>query len=194
MRGGLRLHLLVASLVSVLSGCSVAGDFGAVVEGNVRFRRGDLEAAAASYLSVRRPSLAPVVDYDLANTWAVLGETKAADELYSKAARGGEKRLGGDAWYNLGLLRLEGGRWGEAWAAFREALRIDPRDDAARRGLEIAWRAWKKEKTAVPPRPAPASGASFGGVSQDLRLLRRLETGVWRPGSGPSQSGGGNDW
>ncbi|HUX39006.1 MAG TPA: tetratricopeptide repeat protein [Rectinemataceae bacterium] len=180
--------------LALVSACGLPGNFGAMVEGNARFRHGAYEAAAAAYLNVHDPSWRAAVDYDLANTWAMLGEDKAAESLYAVAAKGGGPSLRRDAWYNLGLLRLEGGRWEESWAAFREALRLDPRDAEARRGLEIAWRAWKKQASAAPTRPAPAAGASFGGVSEDIRLLRRLETGSWRPGSSSAPASGARDW
>ena len=181
-------------LVASLGACALPGDFGAMVEGNARFRRGNYEAAAASYLSVHSSSWRAAVDYDLANTWAALGEEKAAEGLYATAAKEGDGRLQRDAWYNLGLLRLEGGRWAESWSAFREALRLDPSDAQARRGLEIAWRAWKKEASSAPSLPAPASGAGFSGVTENLELLRRLETGSWRPGSASASPGDAKDW
>lgn len=180
--------------LALLSACSLPGDFGAMLEGNARFRRGAYEAAAASYLKVHNPGWRAAVDYDLANTWALLGEDKAAESLYAIAAKDGGPGLRRDSWYNLGFLRLEGGRWEESWAAFREALRLDPGDVGARKGLEIAWRAWQKQANAVPSLPAPAAGANFGGVSEDIRLLRRLETGSWRPGTGSAPASGGRDW
>ncbi|HUX41841.1 MAG TPA: tetratricopeptide repeat protein [Rectinemataceae bacterium] len=176
------------------SSCTLPGDFGAVVEGNARFRKGHFEAAAASYLSVHTPSWRGAVDFDLANTWARLGEERAAERLYAIAVKEGHGRLKRDSWYNLGLLRLELGRWEESWKAFREALRLDSGDVEARRGLEIAWKAWKKEASSAPSLPAPAVGTAFDGVVENLELLRRLETGSWRPGSGPASTGETKDW
>ncbi len=178
----------------VFSSCTLPGDFGAVVEGNARFRKSHFEAAAASYLSVRTPSWRGIVDYDLANTWARLGEDRAAERLYAIAVKEGDARLKRDSWYNLGLLRLELGRWEESWKAFREALRLDSEDVQARRGLEIAWKAWKKEASSSPSLPAPAAGTAFDGVVENLELLRRLETGSWRPGSGTASTGETKDW
>jgi tetratricopeptide (TPR) repeat protein len=177
-----------------VSSCKLPGDFGALVEGNARFRKGHFEAAAASYLSVHTPTWRGVVDYDLANTWARLGEDRAAERLYAIAVKEGDVRLKRDSWYNLGLLRLELGHWEESWKAFREALRLDSKDVDARRGLEIAWKAWKKEASSSPSLPAPAAGTAFDGVVENLELLRRLETGSWRPGSGPASTGGTKDW
>lgn len=178
----------------LLGSCALPGDFGAILEGNARFRQGDYEGATAAYLRVRDSSLRPLVDYDLANAWSLLGEPRAAEALYAVAAKEGSPVLRRDAWYNLGYLRLEGGGWEEAWKAFREALRLDPGDEGARRGLEIAWKAWKKEESSAPRLPSPAAARSFSGVSEELRLLRRLETGAWRPGN-PAEGGGeARDW
>ena len=193
-RGGPLSLGLILTLSVGLASCALPGDFGAMVEGNARFRRGNYEGAAASYLSVHTAAWRATVDFDLANAWAMLGEEKAAEGLYATAVKEGEARIQRDAWYNLGLLRLEGGLWGESWQAFREALRLDPTDSEARRGLEIAWRAWKKEASSAPSLPAPASVGSFSGVVQNLELLRRLETGSWHPGSSGASQNDAKDW
>ncbi len=181
-------------LIGLFGSCALPGDFGAVVAGNAHFRKGNYEAAAAAYLSVHTASWRSAVDYDLANAWALLGEAKAAEGLYAIAAKEGDARLARDSWYNLGILRLEKGRWEDSWAAFREALRIDPRDAEARKGLEIAWRAWKKEASSAPTLPVPAAASNLRGISENLELLRRLETGSWHPGSSESSASSSKDW
>lgn len=54
-------------------------------------------------------------------------------------------------WYNLGYVRDQQGRREEAMAAFREAVRLDPRLDRAWYGLGMALAALGRHREAVEP-------------------------------------------
>jgi tetratricopeptide (TPR) repeat protein len=181
-------------LVAGLSSCSVAGDFASLLRANSLHRTGRYEEASALYLSLRRPPWRAVIDFDLANAWARLGEEKAASSLYATSRRAGDRGLKEAAWYNEGILHYEEGRYEEAWRAFREALVLDPRDEDARRNLELAWRDWQKASLVEPPGLAPVSRKEGGLAEEDLRILRRLETGSWRPGGAGPGTGSGADY
>jgi len=185
--------LLAATLLSsaLLSGCGRIVDYVTIVDANRLHDRGLYQDAVAAYLSVRSPPFEPTVDYDLADVYARLGESTAASELYARARQRGDGSLRADAFFNEGVTLYERGRYEEAWRAFRSALTesfaaggsgharfvVD-----ARRNLELAWRAWRK-RTSVPPRTvAPAESVEGSQDEAELRLLRRLETGRWRPG------------
>ncbi len=186
MRAVLRLSIEAAA-IALLSSCGLARDYATVIRGNRLHARGRYQEAAAAYLAARKGAFGSILVYDLANVYARLGEFAAAAELYAEARKPGDRILSRDAFYNEGLALYEKGRYEEAYRAFRAALALDPRDAAARRNLEIAYRDWKKSALS-PPESASGAARSQGGGDEELRLLRRLETGRLRPGGADSAS------
>jgi tetratricopeptide (TPR) repeat protein len=190
-RRAIRAAALPAALLLCLSSCGRMRDFAAISSGNGLHERGRYQDALLAYLDVREASFAATVDYDMANVYARLGEYDAAAELYERARRGGGLELRADAYFNDGVALYEKGRFEEAWRAFRSALQIylaDPDSfgadfgDDARRNLELAWRSWKKRALVPPQTAAPSARNEAGSSEEELRLLRRLETGRWKPG------------
>jgi tetratricopeptide (TPR) repeat protein len=184
--------LIALGVAASLSACSRLSDFAAISKGNRFHERGLFQDAAAAYLGVSERAFAATVDYDLANVYARLGEYPAAAELYDRARKGGDTGTRADAYFNEGVALYEKGRYEEAWRAFKDAIglyhsepRAFPADFAedARRNLELAWRSWKKRSLAPPESQSPSSRAEKGEDEADLKLLRRLETGRWKPGS-----------
>ncbi|MGO8692986.1 MAG: hypothetical protein ACLQMF_04860 [Rectinemataceae bacterium] len=201
----LRSAIAVAAAVAAilfLSGCSPIADYAAIVQANRLHDRGLYEDAAAVYLSVRRAAFEPTVDYDLADVYARLGETGAASELYGRARVRAGRALRADSYFNEGFALYERSRYEEAWRNFRSALSEaaaageTDRDRFvmdARRNLELSWNAWKKRSAAPPRTVAPSNSVEGSQDDSELRLLRRLETGRWRPGSSlPSNAGVGD--
>ena len=183
---------LAFALSLALSGCSPIADYVTIVRANRLHDRGLYEDAAAAYLSVHRPSFVATVDYDLADVYARLGETAAASELYARARLSGGPGLRADSYFNEGVALYERSRYEEAWRLFRSALSAalasggTDRDRfvaAARRNLELSWNAWKKKSAAPPRSAAPTDTIQGSQDDSELRLLRRLETGRWKPGS-----------
>lgn len=181
MRRGLFLPALALALLA--SGCGRFRDYGAVIEGNRLTRSGRYQDAAAAYLSVRPAGFGAVLSYDLANVYARLGEAEAAQALYAEVRAAGDSGLTEAAFYNEGVLLYEKGRYAEAYRAFRSALALQPRDEEARRNLELAWRDWQKRRAAESERAAPTLRADKGSDDEEIRLLRRLETGRFRSGA-----------
>jgi tetratricopeptide (TPR) repeat protein len=187
---GLLLGAAAAALL--LSGCGRIVDCERVAEGNRLCARGDYQGAILAYLGPGRSASgragdAATIDYDLANVYARLGEYAASSGLYASAEKGGGGALVADSFFNEGLSLYEQGRYEASWRAFRSALRLlDPTSRAAREGrrdLELAWRAWKKSDRLSPPAGiAPTSLRRGNEDESEQRLLRRLETGRWRPG------------
>ncbi len=186
-----------------LSGCSRMGDYAAVVRANGLHDRGLYQEAVAAYLGVRSGSFGPTVDYDLANVYARLGEAEAAAALYERSRAGGESGLRADSLFNQGIVLYEKGRFEDSWRAFRSALasaREAGLSDSSdfvldgRRNLELAWRAWQKTSLAPPQTIAPSKRGAETGDEAELRFLRRLETGRWRPGVKNSPEAGGDDY
>ena len=184
--------LLVLCAAACLSGCSRVLDFASISRGNRLHERGLYQEAVAAYLGVGRDSFGPTVDYDLANVYARLGELTAAAELYERARLGGDVGVQADSLFNAGVALYEKGRYEEAWRSFKDALGLYLASPSAfdgdfaadaRRNLELSWRAWKKRSLAPPDSLAPTGRAGGARDEAELRLLRRLETGTWKPGS-----------
>jgi tetratricopeptide (TPR) repeat protein len=197
--GARRSALAIAALCALsLAGCGRIGDYARVVEANRLHERGDYQGAVAAYLGAERAAFPATIDYDVANSYARLGEYEAASELYAAASREGGRAIAADARFNEGAALFERGRYKESWKAFRAALGgADPQSAFARdarRNLELAWRAWKK--SALAP-PQGVAGTAHGVPQRDeseLRLLQRLETGRWKPGTAASPSSGTSDY
>jgi tetratricopeptide (TPR) repeat protein len=186
------IAMCASILLALLSGaCTRISDYAKLVEGNRLHERGDYQGAILDYLSLDRSAFPQTLDYDLANSYARLGEYEAAAELYGLARaglppRGRQAALAADSHFNEGLALFERGSYERSWKSFRAALGLlDPESReaaAARRNLELAWRAWKKEKSAPPRGLAASQRGTAAGGDEELRLLMRLETGHWRPG------------
>lgn len=188
MRKACLALVLTAALAMVgLASCGRYKDYGAVIEGNRLHARGLYQDAAAAYLSVPQGRFGGLLLFDLANVYARLGEYEAAAELYARARKAGDAWLSAMAWYNEGLLLYEKTRYAEAYLAFRSSLALRPGDEDARRNLEIAWRDWKRKSAAPPEKAAQAERKKGDRADEDLLLLRRLETGRFRPGGKTSQ-------
>jgi tetratricopeptide (TPR) repeat protein len=189
---------LFAVIAASLSGCGRVADFARVVEANRLYERGDFQGAILGYIKAGRGAFPSTVDYDLANVYARLGEYAAASGLYASARLEGDRGIRADSRFNEGVAFFERGLYEEAWKAFRASLAgAEPggafaRD--ARRNLELAWRAWKKSSLAAPKGVAPSSRGGGGRDEAELRLLQRLETGRWKPGSASAAPPGYSDY
>ncbi|MCP5060394.1 MAG: VWA domain-containing protein [bacterium] len=83
------------------------------------------------------------------------GEIAEAEHAFRAAAlRGGDSRTAALAWYDLGVLALEGGRLEEARHAFFESLALDAGSHKAKFNLEWTLTALRKEEQ-VPPENQP---------------------------------------
>lgn len=166
--------------LSFLCSCSRIADYRAVMDGNRAMRGGRYEDAIVSYLSVKSADTDPALTYNIANAYARLGETKAALVLYRELRTRADRDLCEASFYNEGVLLYEKGRYGEAAASFRAALSLSPRDDEARRNYERSLRDSMRTAGASPREFLPAQKSGSGTGDEELRLLRRLETGRFR--------------
>jgi len=199
MRLSLRLGALASALL--LAGCGRVSDYARVAEGNRLYDRGDYQRAIVAYLGeggdARRG--AATIDYDLANVYARLGEYAAATERYAAARRRGNEAIVADSFFNEGVALFERGGYEESWKAFRSALGLlnsgSKEAQEAQRDLELAWRAWKKSSQSPPPRGIAGTSIVSGAEGEsEQRLLRRLETGRWRPGAAPLPGPSSSDY
>ncbi len=177
--GAARPQLLAAALFAALCTCSCAraGSCRTVLQGNRAMKSGHYEDAIVSYLSVKNEAQDPILSYNLANAYARLGETNAAVALYQEVRKTASRDLCEASYYNEGVLLYEKGRYGDAAAAFKAALSISPRDEEARRNYERSLRDSIRMAGASPREFLPAQKTDKGEGDEDLRFLRRIETG-----------------
>jgi tetratricopeptide (TPR) repeat protein len=205
---GITMALMVALYATTaLTGCERLSDYAKIVEGNRLHERGDYQRAIVAYVGARRNSdttgaasgFAATIDYDVANVYARLSEYAAATELYEAARHeGGAGSVVVDSFFNEGVALFERGSYENSWKAFRAALaRLEPSSSEAadaRHNLELAWRAWKKSGQSPPRTLAASAPGSPERDESEQRLLQRLETGRWRPGSAPSAAPSSSDY
>lgn len=121
----------------------IAGACGRVAErtatGNNAYNRGDYEEAVRNYQD------AAVAQPDGALAYFNAGLAYMADRDYARAldamllaVENAEGALAVDAYFNLGNLYAELGRYGLAIDAYQSALRLDPVHEDTRYNLEIA--------------------------------------------------------
>lgn len=116
------------------------------------------------------------------------GGERRAVELLERAAAAEElpRALGSDAHYNLGNAKLAAGDPGGAVAAFEEALRRAPDDEAAKHNLEVALRRLEEQrKMSMPPAGDGAQGDESGGGSSSDRGGSDTQGERPRPDQGP---------
>jgi tetratricopeptide (TPR) repeat protein len=110
-------------------------------EGNLHYADGRLDEALASYTRAQasNPSL-PALRYNIGAVLYRKGNLDGAMEELEAALSGAGLALLGRAAYNLGNAQFRSGRFREAVASYRKALLADPRDEEAKRNLELALR------------------------------------------------------
>lgn len=153
------LVLAVAFLPEVLPADTVSCNN----RGNRHYRHGRFEESLRWYeraleTAGRRPDpdRLAVVRHNMANALARTGALEKALESYRMGFLAKNPKLRAANRYGAGQVHLMRGEWDAAVREFVEALRLDPSDRDAKRGLEHALRQMRRP-------PPPASGGSGGG-------------------------------
>ena len=159
-----------------------------VLGGSVRFARGEHTQAIVRYRHVDGHHAA----YNLAATYAALGEAEAAERLLARlAAQVADAELRFRISFNRGNLAFERGDYRAAALAFRSALAVRGDDRPAKRNLELALR---RLATAPPPAAGPVAGdgGDRAAAEQLLRFAVQQEDTVW--GSRSSGEHSADSW
>ena len=99
----------------------------------------------------------PALEYDRGNALYRLGRYDEAREAYRRAAEAAGPSLKERDLYNLGNALANLGDTAGAIGAYRKALILEPRDEAARHNLEVLLR------KLPPPKSQPSDGGTDGG-------------------------------
>ena len=158
------------------------------------YRRGAIAEAATRFAAA--DSLCP----NNPDVQAGLGFVALRRETPDEAARHFEQSLRGDstnadAWYGLGLARARTGRTGDALAAFRRVLALDPRyDDAEQQLLGLGVDSAlvlpppvRRGRASVPARTHGERFEVWAGTGWAPFYVKGVNLGAARPGKFPSE-------
>jgi Ca-activated chloride channel homolog len=159
-----------------------------VREGNERLSAGDAQGALRRYEAAERVVGGhPEIDYDRGDALFRLGKRTEARQAWQRSLEKSPRPLGSRAQQNVGTaLAAEGDREG-AIAAFTEALRLDPRNEDARFGLEVLLRRKQAEEA------ARQGGAPSAAPSPADQGSGREEPKAPRPGPEQGQPQGAGE-
>jgi len=180
-----RIGLLLLVL-SLLTSCGREFPQLRVVKGNYSVSRGDYQRAIVDYLRAREHSeYAPWISYNLGNVYHFLGEAEAAVEQWNRAQNVDIRDLQFGAAFNRGVYYFEQGRYEEALAQFRFALRIDSTNIAAKRNFEITFERVESgsglTRDSVPAEVHNSSSSTQESTAtRMLDYIRRKEDQRWR--------------
>jgi tetratricopeptide (TPR) repeat protein len=142
----------VRTLVAVVLLSFLSGLFGGKAHreserGNREYEAGNLDEALRHYTEAQVPAPdAPELHYDIGNVLYRRQDFDGAAEAYRRSMAGPETALGPDAAYNLGNTLFQQQRFQDAAGAYRQTLEARPGDADARRNLELALRALKRQE------------------------------------------------
>lgn len=116
-------------------------------EANRLFEQGNYEAALEKYQQLHQTHPNdPTIAYNLANTFAKLGDKEKATEYFNKAMRGGDSEAQKRARFNKGNLHMRDSEFKDAIKSYIDYLRRNPDDIDAKRNLELALRGLKQQQ------------------------------------------------
>ncbi|WP_192497869.1 VWA domain-containing protein [Tepidiforma bonchosmolovskayae] len=137
-------------LLLLLAGCASPA-YEANERGRAALEAGDAEAAIEAFLQaqVERPN-DPAIALNLAAAYHAAGRYEDAIRTARRALESNDPEIRRRAFASIGHHQFEAGRLPEALSAFRDALLLDPADDASRHDFEVVLR------LLYPPSPAPS--------------------------------------
>jgi tetratricopeptide (TPR) repeat protein len=134
------------------------GNHPKVQQGTDAWQAGDFAAALEAYEAAQEelpPS--PELLYNLGGTYLKLGRPDDAKRAYEAALRGADDSLKARDYYNLGNALVELEQRDLAIDAYRQALKVDPKFELARRNLEVLLR---RRNPPQQPNPEPGDGGT----------------------------------
>lgn len=113
----------------------------AMIDGLAAYRAGSSTADSLLALGITHSELAAVAEYNLGRSLVQSGDTARAQAAFRKAIGGSDDpKLRSNAWHNLGNLSLQEQALEPAIQAYKQALRENPENEAARYNLAYAMR------------------------------------------------------
>lgn len=191
--------LTVIPVILLLMTCSPFETSVPVAVGNYLYQRGQYQKALLQYLEAKEAKEhVPYVRYNLANTYAALGESEAALHMWEQAEMEADKDLLFKIHYNKGVLLAQLGQYRNAYNMFREAVLLDPGDTAAKKNLELCIRKLEASGTSTRQSSVSAKDAAKPALDEEdkriLNYINRKEETRWLPGSDSEKDLDVMDW
>ena len=138
--------MIVLLLVSVSAMAQTDRQY--VRQGNKHFRQGNYAEAEVSYRkALEKNSSNSQALYNLGNALFAQKKDSAAIQQYESAAKVEKNSLRrAKSFYNIGVVCQNHQMFGEAIEAYKEALRLNPKDDCCRYNLELCKRQQKRQQ------------------------------------------------
>jgi tetratricopeptide (TPR) repeat protein len=123
------------------------GDAG-IVKGNEAYRKQEFDKAQEYYRKVLEQSPRnATASYNLGNALYRDKKTEEAEKLFALAAENSKGKIArGDAHYNKGVSLTMQKKTAESIQAYKEALRLNPKDSLARENLQRALQEQKSQQ------------------------------------------------
>jgi Ca-activated chloride channel family protein len=126
---------------------ALAGAGGDVRAGIERYNAGDYNPALELFLKAQTDAPeAPEAAFDVGDAQYKSGDYEGAMKSWSSSARGSKDDLKARAVYNMGNAAYRLDRLEDAAKHYEEAVRLDPKDDDARKNLEFVKRKIEQKK------------------------------------------------
>ncbi len=191
-------YILILTTSLVFSSCGVVEPYWSVLRGNYSFSRGEYQAAIVRYLeALDQEHSTQWILYNLGNVYHALGETEAALRTWDDIAEFDDIQIQFGVSFNRGVLFFEMGRYADAYAEFRRALRLAPQDLDAKINVELAFQRMTAGEQAQAVRPTETQArpeVSGEEAARILEYMRRREGRQWIATDAIEEPVGGNDW
>ncbi len=139
--------ILLLSVVCVLMGYA-QDDRQLIREGNKLYRSGQYAQAETTYRKALGKNSQNVrATYNLGCALMKQGKTEEADKMFTQAGSSGtDTQLRSKAYYNKGVMYHSKKDYEKAIDAYKNALRLNPSDEQARKNLALCKRQQQKQK------------------------------------------------
>lgn len=138
--------LIVALLVA--SASFAQNDRRYITQGNKLFRSGQFDKAEVAYRkAIEKNPRNPQAHYNLGNSLMAQKKDSAAVQSFQKSTELETSKIRkAMAFHNMGVVCQQHKMYGEAIEAYKNSLRLNPKDDATRYNLELCKRQQRNQK------------------------------------------------
>ncbi len=142
-----RVATLVLALI-VSSATFAQNDRRYIVQGNKLFREGQFDQAEVAYRkAIEKNPRNPQAHYNLGNSLMAQKKDSAAVQSFQKSTELETSKIRKSmAFHNMGVVCQQHKMYGEAIEAYKNSLRLNPKDDATRYNLELCKRQQRNQK------------------------------------------------
>ena len=142
-----RTTTLIVALI-VASASFAQNDRRYITQGNKLFRSGQFDKAEVAYRkAIEKNPRNPQAHYNLGNSLMAQKKDSAAVQSFQKSTELETSKIRkAMAFHNMGVVCQQHKMYGEAIEAYKNSLRLNPKDDATRYNLELCKRQQRNQK------------------------------------------------